>query len=142
MRTLLIAACAAALLGGCGQSGDKAATNQAAVKPEKKKAAYCFFKDSETKGWAASRGKDGNIKVKGKAYRSDSRYQAVLGPPEVSGATASISPTISQNMTGYAADNDWWDVTATIPNSSAIDTVTVVCGARTLAELKVPAKKG
>jgi len=88
----------------------------------------------------ASRDKDGNIKVKGKAYRSDSRYQAVLGPPEVSGTTASIAPTITQNMTAYGAEDNWWDVAATIPGSAAVDTVTVTCGARTLAELKVPVK--
>jgi hypothetical protein len=141
MRTLLIGLCAAALLAGCGQSTDNKATAKAAVQPKKKKPAYCFFKDSETKGWAASRGKDGNVKVKGKAYRQDSRYQAVLGPAEISGTTATIAPTITQNMTGYGAENDWWDVAATIPNSSAVDKVAVVCGAKTLAELKVAAKR-
>jgi len=139
LRFLCLAS--AALLGGCGQSDD-GASNQAAANTAqpKKKAAYCFFKDKETKGWAASREKDGNIKVKGKAYRSDSRYQAVLGPPEVSGTTASIAPTITQNMTAYGAEDNWWDVAATIPGSAAVDTVTVTCGARTLAELKVPVK--
>jgi hypothetical protein len=44
-------------------------------------------------------------------------------------------------MTGFGARDDWWDVTATIPNSAAIETVTVACGAKTLAELKVPAKR-
>lgn len=140
MRTLLIAACVALMLDGCGQSGDKATTNQAAAKPEKKRPAYCFFKDSETRGWAASRGKDGNIKVKGKAYRQDSRYRAILGPPEVSGTTATIAPTITPNMTAYGAEDDWWDVTATIPNSSAVDTVNVTCGAKTLATLAVKPK--
>lgn len=140
MRTpLLIAACGAALLGGCGQSADKAAANQAAAQPEKK-AGYCFFKDSETKGWKASRAKDGNISVKGKVYREDSRYQAVLGPPEVTGTTASVSPTLTQNMTGFGAADNWWGVSATIPNSAAIDTVTVTCGAKTIASLKVATK--
>jgi hypothetical protein len=64
----------------------------------------------------------------------------VLGPPEVSGTTASLAPTVTQNMTGYGATDDWWDVAATIPDSAAVDTVTVTCGAKTLAELKVPAK--
>ena len=137
MRIVLIASAAAMLL-GCGKS-DKTA-NEAAAEPVKKKVAHCFFKDSETKGWAASRGKDGNIKVKGKAYRSDSRYQAVLGPPEVAGTTASIAPTITQNMTGFGAEDDWWEVTATIPNSAAVDTVTVNCGAKTLATLPVKPK--
>ena len=142
MRTPLVLLGAAGLLSACGQSSDDAAANQAATnaaKP-KKRPAYCFFKDSETKSWAASRGKDGNITVKGKAYRQDSRYQAVLGPPEVSGTTATIAPTITQNMTAYGAEDDWWDVTATIPNSSAVDTVNVTCGAKTLATLAVKPK--
>ena len=140
MRTPLVLLGVAALLGGCGKSDDvanQAATN--AAQP-KKRPAYCFFKDSETKGWAASRGKDGNITVKGKAYRQDSRYQAVLGPPDVSGTTATIAPTITQNMTAYGAEDDWWDVTATIPNSSAVDTVNVTCGDKTLATLAVKPK--
>jgi hypothetical protein len=131
----------AAVLGSCGQPDDGAANQVTANAAQpKKKAAYCFFKDSETKGWAASRGKDGNIKVKGKAYREDSRYQAVLGPPEVSGTVATIAPTITQNMTAYGAQDNWWDVAATIPASAAVDTVKVTCGAKTLAEIKVPAK--
>lgn len=140
MRIFLIAG-AAALVGACGQSNDGATANAAANTPQpKKKAAYCFFKDSETKGWAATRGKDGNIKVKGKAYRQDSRYQAALGTPEVNGSTATISPTVVQNMTAFGAEDDWWDVTATIPGSAAVDTVSVTCGAKTLAKLKVPVK--
>jgi hypothetical protein len=132
----------AAALAACGQSADNAAANQAAANAAqpKKKPSYCFFKENETKDWAASRGKDGNIVVKGKAYRSDPRYQALLGPPTVTGNTAEVSPTIQQNGTGYAAPENWWDVTATIPNSAAVDTVTVSCGPKTLAELKVPVK--
>jgi hypothetical protein len=132
----------AAALAACGQSADNAAANQAAANAAqpKKKPSYCFFKENETKDWAASRGKDGNIVVKGKAYRSDPRYQALLGPPTVTGNTAEVSPTIQQNATGYAAPENWWDVTATIPNSAAVDTVTVSCGPKTLAELKVPVK--
>jgi hypothetical protein len=130
---------AAALLASCGQSGDN--TNQVASPPKpKKKPAYCFFKDPETKGWAASRDKDGNIVVKGKAYRSDSRYRAVLQNPTVTGATAEISPTIIVNDTGFGAEDNWWDVKATIPNSAAVDTVTVRCGAKAFAELKVSLK--
>jgi hypothetical protein len=132
----------AAALAACGQSNDDAAANQAAAKAAqpKKKPAYCFFKDSETKGWAASRGKDGNITVKGKAFRLDSRYKAVLGPPTVTGASAEVAPTITINDTGYGAPDNWWDVKATIPNSAAVDTVNVRCGAKTVAELKVPLK--
>jgi hypothetical protein len=141
MRTSFVLLGAAALLGGCGQSADNLA-NQAeanAAQP-KKKPAHCFFKDAEMKSWAASRDKDGNVVVKGKAYRSDSRYKALLGPPEVSGTVARIAPTITVNDERYGAPEDWWDVSAAIPNSAAIDTVDVTCGARTIAELKVPLK--
>lgn len=136
MRKLFLAG-TAALLAACGQ-GDT--SKPAAPAQPKKKVGYCFFKDPETKGWAASRGKDGNIVVKGKAYRSDSRYKAVLNPATVTGATAELTPTIVQNDTGYGAENDWWDVSATIPNSAAVDTVKVICGAKTFAELKVAPK--
>ncbi|MFL6759005.1 hypothetical protein [Sphingomonas sp.] len=128
----------AALLAACGRSGDTSANQAAAQHAQpKKKPAHCFFKPSEMKGWATSRDKDGNVVVKGKAYRSDARYKALLGPPEVSGTVARIAPTITVND-GYAAPEDWWDVSATIPNSGAIDTVTVTCGATTVAELKPP----
>ena len=140
MRKSLLIIGAAALT-ACGQSSDDGSANQAAAKaPPKKKQTYCFFKEPETKGWAASRDKDGNIVVKGKAYRSDPRYQALLGPATVTGTTAEFSPSIQQNATGYAAPEDWWDLTATISNSAALDTVKVSCGARTLADLKVPVK--
>lgn len=142
MRLLMILAGAAVVLSGCGQSNDNEAANQAAANAAqpKKKAAYCFFKDSETKAWAASRAKDGNIVVKGKAYREDSRYKAVLGEPAVTGTTAEIAPTIVQNDTGYAAPENWWEMTATIPNSAAVDTVEVKCGDQAVAELKVAPK--
>ena len=136
--------CAAAALASCGQSNDNAAANQAAAKaaqPKKPKPAYCFFKDSETKGWAASRGKDGNVVVQGKVYREDARYKALLGPPTVSGTDAEVAPTITVNDTGFAAPDNWWDITATIPDSAGVTDVTVRCGAKTLAELKVAARK-
>jgi hypothetical protein len=141
MQRFIITFGAAAILAGCGQPSDKAATNQAAVQP-KKKPVFCFFKDEETKGWAASRGKDGTITVKGKAHVKDPRYKAVLGAPTVAGAGtgAEIAPSISPNDTGYAAPEDWWDLSAAIPNSAAIDTVTVRCGDKAVAELKVPLK--
>ena len=118
-------------LAGCDQPAEQPAANTAVA--EKPKPKYCFFKDSETKGWSALRGMDGNIVVKGKAYRSDPRYQAQLGQPEVPGA-------IVQNATGFGAPENWWDVSTTIPNSAAVDTVKVECGTKTLAELKVPVK--
>jgi hypothetical protein len=141
MRKYLSVAGVAAGLAACGQTSDNSANEAAANSAQpKKKPAYCFFKDEETKGWAASRGKDGNIIVKGKVYREDSRYKAVLQPPTVTGVSAEVSPTIAQNDTGFGAPGNWWDVTATIPNSAAIETIKVSCGAKTLAELKVPAK--
>ena len=137
MRKHFLAAGTAAFLAACGQ-GDTA--KPAAPAQPKKKVGYCFFKDPETKGWAASRGKDGNIVVKGKAYRSDARYKAVLNPATLTGASAEITPTIVLNDTGFAADGNWWDVKATIPNSAGVDTVKVICGAKTFAELKVAPK--
>jgi hypothetical protein len=139
MRNAMLVLAVASLVTGCGKSDDGAANEVAKAAQPKKKAAYCFFKDNETKGWAAARDKDGNITVKGEAYRSDSRYKAVLGPPEVSGAAATLSPTITTNDS-YSAPDNWWEVNATIPNSAGVDTVTVICGARTLAELKVAPK--
>jgi hypothetical protein len=136
----LFVAGAAALLAGCGQSDDQAKQASANPPKPKKKIPYCFFKDGQTKSWAASRDKDGNIVVKGKAYRSDSRYRAVLQPATVTGPSAEISPTIVVNDTGYGAEDNWWDVKATIPNSVAVETVTVRCGAKAFAELKVPPK--
>ena len=142
MRALMTALGLAAVLSACGQPNDSATSNQTAANSAqpRKKPAYCFFKDPETKAWAASRGKDGNIVVKGKVFRSDPRYKVVLQPPVVTGTSAEISPTISLNDTGYAAPENWWDVTATIPNSAAIDAVTVSCGARTLAQFTLPPK--
>jgi hypothetical protein len=145
MRKSLFLLSGAAVLAGCSSSGDdaanQAAANQAAAEAaaaKKPKPAYCFFKDAETKGWAAKRDKDGNIVVTGKAYREDSRYQAILNPATVSGNSAEITPTIQQNETGFAAPENWWDVKATIPNSGAIMQVTVKCGAKTVATLQVP----
>ena len=85
---------AAASLSACGQ-GDGEATNQAAAAPKKEKPRYCFFKDAETKAWSASRGKDGNIIVSGKVYRSDGRYKAVLGDPGSAARPAMMWPSIS-----------------------------------------------
>ena len=93
------------------------------------------------KAWSAKRGKDGNIVVKGKAYREDPRYMAVLGPATVSGNSADLSPTITTNTTGFAAQDNWWDVSATIAKGAKVTNVTVTCGARTLATIAVPAAK-
>jgi len=143
MQRFTILCGAAAMLAACGQANDGGSAKEAAanqVQP-KKKPTYCFFKDSETKAWAASRDKDGNIVVKGKAYRQDPRYMAVLGPATVKGASAELSPGITTNNTGFAAEDDWWDVSATVPNSAAVTSVTVSCGPRTLATIALPPSK-
>jgi hypothetical protein len=136
----LFLAGAAASLAACGQSADNANQAAANAAQPKKKPAFCFFKDEELKGWTATRDKDGNIALKGKAHVKDSRYQATLGASEISGARATIAPTIGQNGTGYGAPEDWWDLSATIPGSAAVDTVAVTCGAKSVAELQVPLK--
>ena len=144
MRKSIILLAAAAGLAGCSQSSDNAAANNAAANSaatEKPKPAYCFFKDDETKGWAAKVGKDGSVVLSGKVYRSDSRYKAVLQPATVNGTTAEVSPTITVNDTGFAAPEDWWDVSQTIPNSGAVTTVNVTCGKNTVASLTVSRKK-
>ena len=126
-------------LAGCGQPDDKSPARKAEAQP-RKKAAYCFFKDEEMKAWSATRGKDGNITVKGKAHVKDPRYKAVFGAPTITGTTAELAPSISQNDTGYAALEDWWDISAAIPKSSSISAVTVRCGDKAVAQLKVPPK--
>jgi len=139
MRKSLVLLSVAGLVAGCGQSNNNAATNEAAAQP-KKKPTYCFFKDEEMKDWAATRDKDGNLTIKGKAHVKDPRYKAVLGAPTVTGTTAELSPSITQNDTGYGAPDDTWDVTAGIPNSAAITIVTITCGGKTAARLEVPPK--
>jgi len=139
MRKSLVLLSVAGLVAGCGQSNNNAATNEAAAQP-KKKPTYCFFKDEEMKDWAATRDKDGNLTIKGKAHVKDPRYKAVLGAPTVTGTTAELSPSITQNDTGYGAPDDTWDVTAAIPNSAAITTVTITCGGKAAARLEVPPK--
>jgi hypothetical protein len=90
-------------------------------------------------GWAASRDKAGNVTLKGKAHVKDPRYDAILGAPTIAGSTAQISPTIAPNG-GYEAPGDWWDVKAVIPSSATVTSVTVTCGAKTVAQLSVPVK--
>ena len=138
MRTsifLLIAGAAA--LAGCSESGDNSANASAPKTAAPKKVPYCFFKSENSKGWAASRGKDGNIVVKGKGYLADSRYKADLGTPDVEGTMATVQLKMQQNDTGFASADGWWDISKTIPNSAAITKVDVQCGAKTLASLTV-----
>ena len=130
----------ALLVAGCDRAAEEPAANGSATNAaEPKRAAYCFFKDAETEKWSASRDGEGNIVVKGRAFRSDPRYKAELGPAEVSGDMATISPTIVQNG-GYASPDNWWDLSATIQSSAAVTRVTVACGKKTLAEFNLPPK--
>lgn len=139
MRKFLAVLGVAGLVTACGRTNDNPAANQAAAQP-KKKPTYCFFKDEEMKDWAATRDKDGNITVQGKAHVKDPRYKAVLGAPTINGTTAELSPSITQNDTGYGAQGDMWDLAAALPNSAAITVVTITCGEKTAARLEVPPK--
>ena len=143
MRKFIILVGVAAGLGACGQSSDEAAADNAAANnaAEKPRPAYCFFKGEETKSWAAKADKDGNVVVSGKAYREDARYKALLSPATVDGSSAEVSPTITANDTGFAARDNWWDVTQTIPNSQGVTSVTVTCGGKTVATLPVQRTK-
>ncbi|MEO8454120.1 MAG: hypothetical protein ABI454_03085 [Sphingomicrobium sp.] len=140
----LLVAISAALVAGCNQGGDtkaagpaNASANSAAAKP--KHPSYCFFKDSETKSWSAARDAQGNVTVKGKAHIEDTAYSAQLAAPEVSGLSATLWLTMSPNPGPYGAVDNWWDVAATVPNSGGVDSVTVRCGTKNVAQLKVPA---
>ena len=137
-RALLLAGVVAALA-GCNQAGENAAGNVGtnAVASAPKHPTYCFFKDPDTKGWAASRDAAGNISVKGKGHLDDNRYAAELSQPEISGTSASLWLTMGPNTGAYGAPENWWDVKTSIPNSGAIDSVTIMCGTKTVAQLKV-----
>jgi hypothetical protein len=139
MRTWILLL-GSASLAACGQGGGGGEANQAAPAPKKEKPKYCFFKDAESKDWTAKRGRDGNIVVSGKLYRSDGRYMAVLGEPKVNGTTVEYWPSVTTNTTGASMADGWWELTATVPNSAAIDTVDIKCGQKSFAELKVPPK--
>lgn len=131
-------------LAACNQAAENTSANNGAASSaaaEAPKPAYCFFKDSETKDWKAKVDKSGNVVVSGKAYREDPRYKALLGPAKVSGSTAELSPSITVNDTGFAAPGNWWTLSATIPNSAAVTSVTVDCGDKAIATLAVPRNK-
>ena len=137
-RALLLTG-AVALVAGCNQSGNQpaenAVANAAAAAPNHP--SYCFFKDADTKGWAASRDAEGNVVVKGKAHLDDNRYMGTLVQPEVSGTAASLWLTMGPNTNATGAPENWWDVTAMVPNSAAVNSVTVMCGKKTVAQLPV-----
>lgn len=141
MRTSIALTCALAGLTGCNQAADQPAANKAtanAAAPANQPV-FCFFKDEETRNWAASTDAKGNIVVKGKAHVKDARYKAQLGEPENDGTTARVWLSIGANS-GYASPDDWWDVSATIPAGSGIQQVSVMCGEKSVADL--PLKKG
>ena len=143
MRTVMAVLGGAMLLAACGQSGTEPANNtvKAAVPEAPKVNHYCFFKKDAQKGWSASRDADGNVVVKGKARVDDIRNKADLGQPELAGSSAKLWLTIAPNGS-YAAKDNWWDVSFTIPSSAAVTEVTVNCDSeRVFADLKVkPAK--
>lgn len=141
---LLTLAAAAALLAACKGGGETEANQTAAANtaaPAVKHPTYCFFKDAATKGWSATRDAQGAVTVKGKAHVEDTRYTAQLEQAEVSGTAASLWLTMGPNTGPTGAEENWWDVKATVPASAAVETVTIMCGKKTVAELKVPAAR-
>ena len=141
-RSMIAIVAGAAALAGCGQANEAAdaSANVAKAAAPAKKVPYCFFKDENSKGWTASSGKDGNVIVTGKGYVADGRYMAGLKPAEIEGSTASLQLAMPQNDTGYSKADGWWDISSTIAQSAAVDTVKVLCGAKTVATLEVKRK--
>ena len=143
MRTTgILALAAAAGLAACGQSSDDAGAanvvaNTTANAPTAKHPTYCFFKDAATRGWSASPDASGNVAVKGQAKVDDRRYRGDLSQSEVAGDTASVWLTMAPNDTGFSDEDNWWDVAITVPESSAVTGVTVLCGKKEVAKLKV-----
>jgi hypothetical protein len=130
---------AALLLCGCQQATDetKAANAVGNAAAAVKHPTYCFFKDAAAKGWAASKDKSGNVVVKGKAHLDDAAYRGALVDGESKGEKATIWLNMAPNATGHASPDGWWDVSATVPDSAAATNVTVMCGTKTVAQLKV-----
>jgi len=142
MMKATLLSCAAILAAGCNQGGDADTKSAQPEPPAKPKVShYCFYKHDAQKDWSARRDADGNIVVTGKAHLDDRRYKGDLGQPEISGSTAKVWLTMTDN-TSYAAPGNWWDVSFTIPNSAGVNEVTVNCDAeRQFADIKVkPAK--
>lgn len=139
MRKSILLLATALGLAGCNQAveNQSATANANAASAKPKRAAYCFFRDEETKGWSVEAAANGDVTVKGRAHVKDPRYSAQLGEAEVMGTNARIAPTVGPNTTGFRSVDNWWDVSATIPNSARVESVTVECGKKVLAELKV-----
>jgi hypothetical protein len=137
-RQIFVLAIAAGLA-GCGQPGgnDTAANNVAAKADAPKRPSYCFFKDAATRGWAASLDASGNVSVKGQVKVDDRRYRGDLSQSETTGDTAKVWLTMAPNTTGFSDDDNWWDVATKVPDSGAVASVTVLCGKKEVANLKV-----
>ena len=138
MRFVFSLAAALTVAGCSEQAAENAAANAAAAVPEK--VPHCFFKDSDTKEWAA-KVQDDQVVVTGRVFRSDARYKAILLEPKVDGAVAVVRPSMTSNDTGFAADGNWWDVEARIP-AAGLDKVEVRCGKKLVASLDLPKKTG
>ena len=140
-KSMMAMVAGASALAACGQANQpaEASANVAAAAPAKK-VPYCFFKDENSKGWEVSAGKDGKVTVKGKGYVADGRYMAGLKPAEIDGSTATLQLAMPQNDTGHSKIDGWWDISSTIPDSAGVDTVNVLCGAKTVATLDVKRK--
>lgn len=138
MRLVICMAAAMAAAGCSEQPAENAAANQAAAPPEK--APHCFFKDNETKEWAA-KAEGEQVVVTGRVFRADARYKAILLEPKVDGAVAVVRPSMTTNDTGFAADGNWWDVEARIP-AAGLEKVEVRCGKKVVASLELPRKTG
>ena len=144
MRGRMFLTAVAASLTACGQSGgDDPAANSTAIAtanataPAKKRPTYCFFKDAATRGWSAATDASGNVRVTGQAMLDDSRYRGDLSQSEVAGDTATVWVTMVPNNTGFADEDDWWDVAVTVPDSKVAANVIVLCGKKEVAKLKV-----
>ena len=144
MRKLVILLSMFPLLPACQRPSGNSSGNEVTVvnasAPESQ-VAFCFFQDQEMKAWKAKIDKSGNVVVTGKAYREDPRYEALLGPATIHGTLAELGPTIEQNDTGFAAPQNWWNLTETIANSRAVERVAIHCGGKTIANLAVPRTK-
>ena len=127
-------------LTACGQSADNSTANSAANATAKaaapKRPTYCFFKDAATRSWSASPDAGGNVAVKGQVKVDDKRYRGDLSQSEVAGDTATVWLTMTPN-TGYADEDNWWDLTVAVPGSGAVTNVTVLCGKKEVAKLAV-----
>jgi hypothetical protein len=135
--SIIVVAAAAAALAGCGsgEAGEGAnAVANAVAAP--RHPTYCFFKDAATKNWTAAIGYGDNVMVGGKVRLDDSRYRGELGQSEITGTKASVWLTMAENH-GYASPDSWWDVTFAIPDSAKVTDVAIMCGTKTVAELKV-----